>query len=34
MVCLLVLILMVRGGSDRLWLLFGLSAGLGLLIKP
>jgi len=39
MTCLLALILMVRGGlagaSDgRLWLLFGLSAGLGLLNKP
>jgi hypothetical protein len=34
MTCLLALILMVRGGSQRLWLLFGLSAGLGLLNKP
>jgi Dolichyl-phosphate-mannose-protein mannosyltransferase len=32
--CLLALILIVRGGSERLWLLFGLSAGLGLLNKP
>ena len=34
MVCLLTLILIARGGSDRLWLLFGLSAGIGLLNKP
>jgi Dolichyl-phosphate-mannose-protein mannosyltransferase len=34
MACLLALILIVRGGSDRLWLLFGVSAGLGLLNKP
>jgi hypothetical protein len=33
MTCLLALILMVRGGSERLWLLFGASAGLGLLNK-
>jgi 4-amino-4-deoxy-L-arabinose transferase-like glycosyltransferase len=32
--CLLALILIVRGGSERLWLLFGVSAGLGLLNKP
>jgi len=32
--CLLALILIVRGGTDRLWLLFGVSAGLGLLNKP
>jgi Dolichyl-phosphate-mannose-protein mannosyltransferase len=32
--CLLALILIVRGGSDKLWLFFGLSAGLGLLNKP
>jgi hypothetical protein len=32
--CLLALILIVRGGSDQLWLLFGLSGGLGLLNKP
>ena len=32
--CLLALILIVRGGSDKLWLLFGLSGGLGLLNKP
>ncbi len=32
--CLLALILIVRCGSDRLWLLFGVSAGLGLLNKP
>jgi hypothetical protein len=32
--CLLVLILMVRGRGDRLWLVFGVSAGLGLLNKP
>ncbi|GGA61210.1 hypothetical protein GCM10011507_10880 [Edaphobacter acidisoli] len=34
MTCLLALILIVRGGSDKLWLLFGLSAGIGLLNKP
>jgi hypothetical protein len=34
MVCLLALILVVRGGSKKLWLIFGLSAGLGLLNKP
>ncbi len=34
MTCLLALILIVRGGSERLWLLFGVSAGLGLLNKP
>ncbi len=38
MVCLLALILILRGGPekdpDKLWLLFGLSAGLGLLNKP
>lgn len=39
MTCLLALILMVRGeisgnADNRLWLLFGLSAGLGLLNKP
>jgi hypothetical protein len=34
MTCLLALILIWRGGSERLWLLFGLSAGLGLLNKP
>ncbi len=34
MLCLLSLILIQRGGSDRLWLLFGVSAGLGLLNKP
>lgn len=41
MTCLLALILIVRSGadksdksSDRLWLLFGLSAGVGLLNKP
>ena len=34
MPCLLALTLMIRGGSPRLWLLFGLSAGLGLLNKP
>ncbi len=32
--CVLALILMVRGGSERLWLVFGVSAGLGLLNKP
>jgi Dolichyl-phosphate-mannose-protein mannosyltransferase len=32
--CLLALILIVRGSSDRFWLLFGISAGLGLLNKP
>ena len=34
MTCLLALILILRGGSQKLWLLFGLSAGLGLLNKP
>jgi hypothetical protein len=34
MTCLLALILMVRGGSERLWILFGIAAGLGLLNKP
>ncbi len=34
MTCLLALILIVRGSSDRLWLLFGVSAGIGLLNKP
>ena len=35
MVCLLALILMVNGGSQRtLWLVWGLSAGVGLLNKP
>jgi hypothetical protein len=34
MTCLLALILIVRGGSHKLWLLFGASAGLGLLNKP
>ena len=34
MTCLLALILIVRGGSNKLWLLFGLSAGIGLLNKP
>ncbi|WP_263385282.1 ArnT family glycosyltransferase [Granulicella arctica] len=39
MTCLLALILIVRGGlagrnNERLWLLFGVSAGLGLLNKP
>lgn len=34
MTCLLALILIVRGGSDKLWLLFGVSAGIGLLNKP
>jgi Dolichyl-phosphate-mannose-protein mannosyltransferase len=32
--CLLVLILIVRGGSEKLWLIFGLCGGLGLLNKP
>jgi hypothetical protein len=32
--CLLALILIVRGGSDTLWLFFGASAGVGLLNKP
>jgi hypothetical protein len=32
--CLLVLILIVRGGSEKLWLVFGVLAGLGLLNKP
>ena len=32
--CLLALILMLRGGSSRWWLVFGASAGLGLLNKP
>jgi hypothetical protein len=34
MSCLLALILIVRDGSEKLWLLFGVSAGLGLLNKP
>jgi hypothetical protein len=34
MSCLLALILIARGSSDQLWLLFGLSGGLGLLNKP
>lgn len=34
MPCLLALILILRGGSERWWLLFGLSAGIGLLNKP
>ncbi|CAN5489833.1 glycosyltransferase family 39 protein [soil metagenome] len=34
MTCLLALILILRGGSQKLWLLFGLSAGIGLLNKP
>ena len=34
MTALLSLMLIARGGSDRLWLLFGLAAGLGLLNKP
>lgn len=35
MTCLLALILMLRtGGSERLWLLFGLSGGIGVLNKP
>ena len=34
MSCLLAVILIVRGGSDKLWLLFGISGGLGLLNKP
>ena len=32
--CLLALILIVRGGNEKLWLLFGVSGGLGLLNKP
>ncbi|NYF81033.1 ArnT family glycosyltransferase [Granulicella arctica] len=34
MSCLLALILILRGESSRWWLLFGVSAGLGLLNKP
>ena len=34
MLCLLALVLMLRGYSQRLWLLFGLAGGLGLLNKP
>jgi 4-amino-4-deoxy-L-arabinose transferase-like glycosyltransferase len=34
MPCLLAIILILRGGSERWWLLFGLSAGIGLLNKP
>jgi hypothetical protein len=34
MTSLLALVLLSKGGSERLWLLFGLSAGLGLLNKP
>jgi hypothetical protein len=32
--CLLALILIYRGGPERLWLVFGISGGLGLLNKP
>ncbi|SNS84734.1 Dolichyl-phosphate-mannose-protein mannosyltransferase [Granulicella rosea] len=34
MLCLLAVILIQRGGSERLWLLFGVAGGLGLLNKP
>lgn len=34
MPCLLALIFILRGGNERWWLLFGLSAGIGLLNKP
>jgi len=34
MMCLLALILILRGGSQRWWIAFGASAGLGLLNKP
>ena len=34
MCCLLVVIAMEKGASEKLWLLFGVSAGLGLLNKP
>ena len=34
MTCLMALILLARGATPLLWLLFGLSAGLGLLNKP
>jgi len=34
MLCLFALILITRGGSERLWLLFGGAAGIGLLNKP
>ena len=34
MTCLLALILIERGGSPRLWLLFGAAAGIGILNKP
>lgn len=34
MTALLAIILIQRGASERLWLVFGLSAGLGLLNKP
>src|ERR1700685_546171 len=34
MSCLLCLILLLSGSSDKVWLLFGLSGGLGLLNKP
>ncbi len=34
MICLLSLILMERGGPQRLWLVIGASAGIGLLNKP
>jgi len=34
MTCLLAIILLERGGNQKLWLLFGISAGLGLLNKP
>src|ERR1700734_2248797 len=34
MLCLLALILILRGGSERLWLLFGAAAGIGPPHKP
>lgn len=34
MLCLLALILIERGGSPKLWMLFGAAAGVGLLNKP
>jgi len=34
MTCLLSLILIERGGSEKFWLLFGVAAGVGLLNKP
>ncbi len=34
MLCLLAVILIQRGGSPKLWLLFGVAGGLGLLNKP